>query len=94
MEFLVHTQVRWPDDGDQSELARLTTTEHARARELAATGTIRRMWRIPGRRANWALWSVADATQLHAALASMPMFPWLDIEVHALAKHPSDPDAS
>lgn len=91
MEFLVHIEVRWPGDGDPDVLARLTAAERERARELAAAGTIRRLWRIPGRRANWGLWTAPDATALHAALASLPFFPWLDVEVHPLASHPSDP---
>ena len=91
MEFLVHIEVLWPADGDPEELARLTAAERARAAELAAEGRIRRLWRIPGRRANWGLWAAPDATVLHAALASLPFYPWLSIEVHALATHPSDP---
>lgn len=91
MEFLVHIEVRWPPDGDLEEHARLVAAERVRARELVAAGTIRRLWRIPGRRANWGLWAAADATELHAALSSLPFFPWLDIQVHSLATHPSDP---
>ena len=93
MEFLVHIQVRWPPDGDADLLARLTEAERTRARELASAGFIRRLWRIPGRRANWGLWQARDATELHAAIASLALFPWLDVEVHPLAAHPSDPEA-
>jgi muconolactone D-isomerase len=91
MEFLVHIQVRWPPDGDPLELDRLVEAEHRRAAELGAEGTILRLWRIPGRFANWGLWSAVDATRLHAALASLPLYRWLDITVHPLAIHPSDP---
>jgi muconolactone D-isomerase len=93
MEFLVHIEVRWPGDGDPAEHARLVEAERARARELAAAGTIRRLWRIPGRRANYGLWAAPDATALHDAISSLPFFPWLDVEVTALAEHPSDPSA-
>ena len=92
MEFLVHIEIEWPADGDPEELARLTAAERDRARELAAAGTIRRMWRVPGRRANWGLWEAADATALHAALVTLPLFPWLSIEVEPLAAHPTDPE--
>ena len=92
MEFLVHIEVHWPADGDAQELERLTNAERVRARELAAEGRIRRLWRIPGRRANWGLWEAQDATALHAAVRSLPMFPWLSAEVHPLAAHPSDPE--
>ena len=92
MEFLVNIEVKWPPDGDADELARLTTAERARGSELAGAGTIRRMWRVPGRRANWGLWEAEDATALHAAIGSLPFFPYLDVHVIALAAHPNDPE--
>jgi len=92
MEFLVHIEVRWPADGDPEELARLTEAERARALELAEAGTIRRLWRLPGRRANYGLWDARDATALHTAIASLPFFPYLEVEVTPLAAHPSDPE--
>ena len=69
MEFLVNIEVGWPADGDPDELARITAAERIRGAELAAAGTIRRMWRVPGRRANWGVWEAEDATALHAAIA-------------------------
>ncbi len=92
MEFLVHIEVHWPADGDPEDLKRLTAAERARGAELGAAGSIRRMWRIPGRRANWGLWEAADPTALHAAIASLPMFPYVDVEVIPLAAHPTDPE--
>lgn len=91
MEFLVRIQTEWPPDASPEEFARLTAAERQRAQELAEAGTIRRMWRTPGRRANWGLWEARDATELHAAISSLPLFPWLEVEVHPLALHPSDP---
>jgi len=92
MEFLIQIDVNWPSSSDPQELSRLTKEEATRALELGAAGTIRRLWRIPGRRANWGLWEAPDATALHAELRSLPLFPWLSIKVHALAAHPSDPE--
>jgi muconolactone delta-isomerase len=92
VEFLVEVSVLWPPDGDPDELQRLTVAEAARARELAASGMIRRLWRVPGRRANWGLWEAVDATALHRGLTSLPLYPWLSIHVHPLAAHVSDPE--
>jgi muconolactone D-isomerase len=92
VEFLVNIEVGWPANGDPDELARLTAAERVRGAELAAAGTIRRMWRVPGRRANWGIWEAADATALHAAIRSLPLFPWLDVDVIPLAAHPNDPE--
>ncbi len=92
MEFLVNIEVGWPPDGDPEELARLTAAERVRGAELAAAGLIRRMWRVPGRRANWGIWEAPDATALHAAISSLPFFPYLDVDVIPLAAHPTDPE--
>ncbi len=91
MEFLVRIETEWPPEADPDGFAQLTAAERARARELAEAGVIRRLWRTPGRRANWGLWEADDATALHAAVSSLPLFPWLRVEVHPLALHPSDP---
>jgi muconolactone delta-isomerase len=91
VEFLVHIEVLWPADGDPAEYAKLRASEGVRASELAASGRLRRLWRIPGQHANWGLWEADNATDLHEAISSLPHFPWLSVEVHALAAHPSDP---
>jgi len=42
--------------------------------------------------ANWILWHVKDATELHEIIAAMPAYPWFeDVEIIALAGHPVDP---
>ncbi len=92
MEFLVRIDNGWPADGDADEFERLTAAERERARELGEAGIIRRLWRIPGQRANWGLWVTRDATELHAAISSLPFFRWLSVDVLPLALHPNDPD--
>ena len=69
----------------------LLQREAQRARELAEAGILLRLWRVPGRRANWGLWAAATTDELHASLAALPLYPYLDITVHPLAAHPNDP---
>lgn len=88
MEFLVEIEVRTPVDMDPARLAELQAAEAVRARELVAEGTLQRIWRIPGRRANVSLYEAPDASAVHAALASLPLFPYLDVHVRPLATHP------
>lgn len=94
MEFLALIDVQWPADGDQGELTRTLSSESARVQELAAAGTLKRLWRVPGRWSNWSLWEATNASALDDALASLPMHPWLKITVHPLTPHPSDPGPS
>jgi muconolactone D-isomerase len=88
MEFLVSIDVRTPHDLDPDRLTALQTAESARARELMAAGTLKRIWRIPGRRSNVSLYEAPDATALHAALSSLPLWPYMEIDVRPLAVHP------
>jgi muconolactone D-isomerase len=91
MEFLVQIKVTWPNDGDSLKKEAVIAAERSRVAELRAEGKLKRLWRLPGRWENITLWDVVDATELDRALRSLPMFPWLVVEVQALVEHPSDP---
>lgn len=91
MEYLVCIDVRLPPDFDEERRKDLVCAEAQRAKELAARDVIRRLWRVPGRWSNVGIWNAGDATALHDAIASLPLFPWLEVSVTPLARHPSDP---
>ncbi len=93
MEFLVQIQVDFPPDMPQQALEDVMEREVERGRELKDAGTIVRIWRIPGRRANVGIWSAETADELHAAIMSLPAFPWIDARVTALATHHLEADA-
>jgi muconolactone D-isomerase len=88
MEFLVRIEVALPADMPDARRAELTAAEREVGRRLRREGTIKRIWRVPGGLRNVGVWEAADATALHAALASLPLFPWITAEVTALAVHP------
>jgi muconolactone D-isomerase len=90
MEFLVRFDINQPESMTLDERERLRGIERARAMELREQGILKRLWRVPGRRAVVGLWEAPDATALHDALASLPMFPWMDVDVEALATHPQE----
>lgn len=88
MEFLVEIEIEWPPVLSEAERTALLDAEAKRGRELRDAGSIVRIWRVPGRRANVGLWEAADATELHELLSSLPLFPWMSIHVRPLAVHP------
>jgi muconolactone delta-isomerase len=90
MEFLVHMEITGIQIGSEVEMV-LREKEAIRAHQLAVAGTLIRLWRVPGRRENWGIWSAEDTDQLHQAFVSLPLFPYLVISVHPLASHPNDP---
>lgn len=86
-EFLVQMQVNIPPDMPEEQQSDLRAREKQRGLQLREEGTIQRVWRVPGRIANIAYWEAPDATALHDKIASLPMFPWLDVQVTPLALH-------
>ncbi|MHA4815560.1 muconolactone Delta-isomerase [Streptomyces aculeolatus] len=93
MEWLVHTRNLLPADTSPAERERLRVAERERAMELRALGLLRKLWRTPGSAGTVALYECQDATHLHEALSSLPMFPWLEVTVQPLADHPQEAHA-
>jgi muconolactone D-isomerase len=93
MEFLVSIEVRLPPDMDPAARETVLAGETTRGQELMKAGVIVRIWRVPGRLANVAIWQAANATELHELLTSLPVWPYAQIEVTALATHPLEADS-
>ncbi|HKC29295.1 MAG TPA: muconolactone Delta-isomerase family protein [Jatrophihabitans sp.] len=77
----------WAALRDLPDLESLVAAEREAGRRLLRDGTIVRIWRVPGQRANVGVWQAADATALHAVLERLPLRRWLDADVVALATH-------
>ena len=93
MRFLVQIRVSLPARMPDPERSELLAAEVRRGRQLRDAGSIVSIWRIPGGPLrNVGIWDAADATELHALIASLPLFPYLETTVTPLAQHPIDHD--
>jgi muconolactone D-isomerase len=92
MEFLARIEQNISPDMDPDRLSHIKAAEAVRGQELVDAGKLRRIWRIPGRRAVVVLYRVDSPEELHEVLSSLPLFPWMDIEVTALGAHALDPE--
>jgi muconolactone D-isomerase len=92
VHFLVEIAVDLPPDLQAEKRADLLAAELQRGRELKADGSIVAIWRIPGSLRNVAIWDRQDATELHDLIASLPLYPYMRVQVTALARHPIDGD--
>jgi muconolactone D-isomerase len=81
--------VRIPHDVDPSRADTLKADEKARAQELQRAGKWVHLWRVAGRYANVSVFEVTDHDELHIILSSLPLFPFMDVIVTPLARHPS-----
>ena len=93
MEFLARIEQNISPDMDPAQLADVKLAEKVRGQELADAGTLRRIWRLPGRRAVMALYDVASIDELHEVISSLPLFPWLEVTITPLGTHALDPQS-
>ena len=89
MLFHVQMTVRLPHDMPAEQADDLKAREKALAQQLQEQGTWRHLWRIAGRYANVSIFDVPDNQALHDTLMSLPLFPYMDIDVQPLCRHPS-----
>ena len=89
MLFHVQMAVRLPPDMAGATADALKARERAMAQELQRCGKWRHLWRIAGQYANVSIFDVADPAELHDTLTRLPLFPYMDIDVRPLCRHPS-----
>jgi muconolactone D-isomerase len=90
MKYLVHMDVNLPADLPAHEAAEIKATEKAYSQHLQHSGKWPEIWRVVGEYANYSIFDVDSNDELHEILQNLPLFPYMDISVVPLAKHPSD----
>ena len=97
MDYLVEFIITIPDGAPPAEIEQRLAGETSRAAELAAQGHVLRVWKpLPedGRQRALGLYRAASDEELEAVLDSLPLRPWMQVSVTALAEHPNDPARS
>jgi muconolactone D-isomerase len=89
MLYMVHMQVKTLHLLPPEEADRVKAVEKAYAQDLQRQGKWLHLWRVVGEYANVSIFDVASHDELHALLAGLPMFPYMELKVTPLAQHPS-----
>ncbi|MBC3886239.1 muconolactone Delta-isomerase [Undibacterium griseum] len=89
MLFHVRMDVRLPADMPEHQAAELKKTEKEMAQSLQQNGKWRHLWRIAGQYANISIFDVGSIDELHTTISALPLFPYMQIEVMPLCRHPS-----
>ncbi len=87
MQFMVRIVVRLPGDWSKEKVEELAARETARGMQFVKEGKLRRIFRIVGQRANFSIWEAATLEEMHATLFSLPMHPFMDVEVTPIIEH-------
>lgn len=89
MLFHVRMNVNLPVTMPAEQAAQLKQTEKELAQRLQHEGKWRHLWRIAGQYANVSVFDVDSVDELHALLTSLPLFPYMQVDVMPLCRHPS-----
>ncbi|KUI36485.1 muconolactone Delta-isomerase [Mycobacterium sp. GA-2829] len=90
MQFHVRMDVRIPYEMDPEVRTELIAREKAYSQELQRSGKWPQIWRIVGEYSNFSIFDVDSNDELHDLISGLPLFPYMDIHVTPLARHPSD----
>ncbi|GJG97911.1 muconolactone Delta-isomerase [Cupriavidus pauculus] len=89
MLFMVEMTVRIPHTLDPQRVEKIKADEMAYSQQLQREGKWRHLWRVAGLYANVSIFDVKDADELHTILTALPLYPYMDMKVTALAQHGS-----
>ncbi|NWD84338.1 muconolactone Delta-isomerase [Pseudomonas reactans] len=89
MLFKVEMKVNIPHDMPAGKLADIKAAEKTYAQSLQQQGKWRHLWRVAGSYANVSIFDVADNAELQDLISNLPLFPYMDISVAPLCRHPS-----
>jgi muconolactone D-isomerase len=89
MLFMAEMEVRLPHDMPAERKAELQRAEAAYSGAAQRDGRWLHLWRVAGRYANVSILDVESVDALHELLSGLPLFPYLDIRVTPLARHPN-----
>jgi muconolactone D-isomerase len=78
-----------PTDMDANKVAELKAVEKALSQELQEQGKWRHIWRLAGEYSNFSIFDVESNEELHDIMMSLPLYPYMKVEVTPLLRHPS-----
>lgn len=86
---MVRMEVNLPPDLDPARREELVAAEREYSQGLQRSGRIAGIWRVSGQFANYCLFDVDSAEDLHECVSGLPMFGYITTRVEALSRHPN-----
>jgi len=89
MLFHIRMDVNIPHTLSETQSNEIKLKEKLYAQALQQQGKWRHLWRIAGEYSNISIFDVDSVDELHALLSGLPLFPYMQIKVMPLCRHPS-----
>jgi len=81
--------VHLPHDMPVAQADVIKAREKEYSQELQRQGKWQQLHRVVGEYANYSIFEVDSHDELHTILSGLPLFPYMKMQVTALARHPS-----
>ncbi|RYH70915.1 MAG: muconolactone delta-isomerase [Alcaligenaceae bacterium] len=88
MLFMLRMDASLPAAMPLAQVDILRQQEKARGEQLIEQKMLVRIWRVVGRLSNVSIWNAPSLEVLHEAVTSLPMSPYMTVEVTPLIDHP------
>lgn len=89
MLFLVEMDVNIPESWDENKIKDYVTREKECSQGWQKSGKWVYLWRVAGKYSNISVIDAESPDELHQIISSLPLFPYMNIQVKALCKHPN-----
>jgi muconolactone D-isomerase len=87
--FKVEMTVNIPHDLPAEQVTEIKAREKDYSQELQRQGKWRHLWRVSGSYANVSIFDVDSNDELQELISALPLFPFMEIKVTPLNRHPS-----
>ncbi len=89
MVFVVEMDVNIPESWSEEKLQDYITREKETSQKWQKSGKWVYLWRVTGKYSNISVINADSPDELHQIISSLPLFPYMDIKVTSVCKHPN-----
>ncbi|MBW3518091.1 muconolactone Delta-isomerase family protein [Flavobacterium sp. NKUCC04_CG] len=89
MIYVVEMDVNIPESWHEEKIADYLSREKVCSQEHQKSGKWIYLWRVAGRYSNISVLDVSGPDELHSIISSLPLFPYMNIKITSVCKHPN-----
>ncbi len=89
MVYVVEMDVKIPETWDEDKIKSFMEREKETSQKWQNSGKWKHLWRVAGKYSNISILEVESPDELHQIISSLPLFPYMNIKVTSICKHPN-----
>lgn len=89
MIYVVEMDVKIPESWSEDKIQDYITREKETSQGWQKSGKWIYLWRVAGKYSNISVIEAESPDELHQIISSLPLFPYMNIKVTSVCKHPN-----